>query len=536
MVLSLRLSQFALALTAAASFLSVSQPAVAQEVVLKGKDSPLNITGTLLSTSGGRFLVRTAIGEFEIEQSLVTCEGAACPQERNVEYDLRLVGEGEVAGVLLPIIAEGFAATLDAETVLVDTNGAPIDADRIMDEFTEADQLDIEIIDYEGEEVANLGIIRAEGIPAYELMVSGEGPILFSDTRATRRERDLIEEAGLGDLRSYEQDHVIAVEGFAVVVNPKNAINGVTIEQVAGVFSGIITDWAQLGGEAGPINLYSFDSDSETFNTISELLLEPFDYALSPEANIVRNSGELSAAITRDESGFGVISYHSRRGTRALPLTNECGMTFYVSPFNIKTEEYPLGHRVHAYNRPDVEGYARDFLAYIDGPDLDGLVSKAGFVDLSVVSEIQVDAAERVALAASESADPYERGYMETLMQSQSEYERLSTTFRFAPGSNELDAKSRRDLARMLRYLNERQPEEVLAVGFTDNKGTFDANILVSEQRAEEVIRQIQNASEENELDNITFTAMGFGELSPAACNSTPQGRRTNRRVEMWVK
>ncbi len=233
MAISFHLPRFSLAL--AVSALALASPAVAQEVTLKGIDSPLNITGTLLSAAAGRFVVRTAIGEFEIEQALVTCEGEACPQVRDIVYDLNLAGEGDVAEVLIPILAEGFASTLDAETILLDANGNPLDAETAVAELGEGGKIDIEIVDYDGEELANFGIVEAEGQPAYEMLVSGEAPIFFSDSRANRRERDFVKDNGAGDLNAYEQDHVIAVEGFAVVVNPKNALGAVTVQQVADV-------------------------------------------------------------------------------------------------------------------------------------------------------------------------------------------------------------------------------------------------------------------------------------------------------------
>jgi phosphate transport system substrate-binding protein len=230
-----------------------------------------------------------------------------------------------------------------------------------------------------------------------------------------------------------------------------------------------------------------------------------------------------------------VIEYTARRDTRALPITNECGMTFFISLFNIKTEEYPLSRRNLLYNHANLEGYARDFIDYLDGPDLDGLIAKAGFVNLDVVSEVQVEAAERVS-AALPSADSYERRFMETLIQKQNEFERLSTTFRFAPGSDDLDPKGIRDLDRLVRFLAERKPSELIVVGFSDDRGTFDANILVSEEIASSVLGQIKAAAAGGELDGIVMSSLGFGELSPVACNKTPRGRAVNRRVEIWIK
>lgn len=524
------------ALAAILAFAAAAASAQDRRVELNGINSALIITGDLISAEGGKFVVETAIGEFEIEQALVTCEGPGCPAPREIVYDLNLVGEGEIASMLIPVIAEGYAATLDAETRLLDSNGHPVDPEFVQANLGGDNKIGVAIIDFDGEEVANIGILGANGTAAYEKLVSGEAPIIFMDERATKKQRDLIADAGLGDLTDPAQDHVIAVEGYAVVVNPKNAVGALTLEQVSEVLAGNITDWSALGGAGGPISLYSRDPASDAFTAVSEILLEDRGYTLSPGANIVRNSGELTTAIMGDEAGFGVVNFHGRRDTRALPLKNDCGMTFYISPFSIKAEEYPLAHGVHAYSRLDVEGHGRAFLDFIAGPDLDGLIEKAGFVDLSIVSDIQVDAAERVVGAAAVEADPYVKGYMDTLVQKLAEYERLSTTFRFALASDEFDAKGVRDLQRLMTYLAERKPAEIVIVGFTDNKSSFDANLNVGLTRAEATLERVRAAAEAAGIADISMIAESYGELAPVACNSDPRGRAANRRVEIWIR
>jgi phosphate transport system substrate-binding protein len=37
-------------------------------------------------------------------------------------------------------------------------------------------------------------------------------------------------------------------------------------------------------------------------------------------------------------------------------------------------------------------------------------------------------------------------------------------------------------------------------------------------------------------LTGIKFFALGFGELSPVACNDTQEGKAINRRVEVWIR
>lgn len=541
MVFSFPLPRFTTAILAVSFGLAL--PASAQEVVLKGKESRLNISGTLISAEGGKFLVKTAMGEFEIDRKLVTCEGPGCPQKREPAYDLDLAAEGDIARVLIPVIAQGFAATLDAESAPTDAGGTPVEPEAAGP--GEDGRAYIGIVDFNGEAVAHLGILEAEGMAAFEALAAGEASILFQKEGVSRKARDLLESAGLGKLDSPEQDRVIALEGYAVVVNPKNSVGAVTIGQVGDILSGRITDWAELGGTPGPINVYSLAGGTGAFGSVSELLLANRGgeqaaaariITLAPSARIVDGSGELTDAVMNDEAGFGVVSYQRRNETRALPLTNECGMTFYVSPFTIKTEEYPLARRMHVYSGRNPADPEQAFLDYLGGPEIDGLVAEAGFIDLDVVPEIQIDAADRVAVAAAAESDPYEKRLMETLIEKQGLYERLSTTFRFAQGSDDLDPRGQRDLARLIGFLKERRPAEVIAVGFTDDKGRFDANLFVGEQRAADVIREIRAAAAEGELEGVSLSALGFGELAPVACNTNQRGRASNRRVEIWIR
>lgn len=531
-----------LAILLIATSLGLPVPAVAQEVLLRGKQSQLNISGTLVSAEGGMFVVRTAIGEFEIERKLVTCEGSGCPKRRGPAFALDLASESSLARGLIPILAEGYAASLDAEAIATDAAGNPVDPAAAGP--GEDGKSHIAFVDYDGQPVAHLGILEADGMEAVEALVAGRASLLFQNERATRKARAMVAEAGLGDLESPDQDRVMALEGYAVVVNPKNAVGAITIEQAGDILAGRITDWSELGGAPGPINVYSLAEGMGAFDSISEALLSgkaaDQDAAriitLAPSSRIVADTEELTEAVANDEAGVGIVSYLSRRDTRPLPLTNECGMTFYVSPFTIKTEEYPLARRVHVYSLPQPEGQAQAFLDYLLGPEADELVQRAGLVGRDVQSEIQIDATDRLATAASAATDPYEKGLMQELIDKQGLHERLTTTFRFAPGSDALDQRGQYELARLIAYLKQRAPAEVVAVGFTDDRGLFDANLAVSEQRAGQVIRWIEAAAAEAGIEGIRFSAVGYGEISPVACNSSPRGRASNRRVEIWIR
>ena len=515
-------------------------PALAQEVRLVGKDSNINVIGNLLSARDGKFLVETDIGEFVIDQALVTCEGDGCPTGLDLDYDLEIAAPDEIAEIMLPILTDGYAAAaLDAEAELLDSNGEVVDTETVeVGSHTYGQELDfaIKMTDYDGEDVGTFGIHTATGTRVFERLAKKEASIIFTERPARKADRAAVSDGGGGNLRDFDQERIVAVDGFTMVVNPLNQVPSLTLEQAEKIYTGDITNWSEVGGSNAPINLYSFDPDTEAFHHLEDLLFHDGHKPLTEESSIVHSNRELVTAVSEDVAGFGIVNFAAKRNTRAVPLKSECGIIQAPTAFNIKTEEYALQSRVIVYNRSDIEGYGREFVDYLDTSGLDGLVAKAGYVDLSIVADKQEEAIERLSAELEEGENEFELELVEDLLKNMNTHERLSTTFRFAPGSDRLDNKGRRDMMRMLAYLETHKPSELVVVGFTDNKGPFDPNLLISQQRAEAVMAQLQAAADKGQLDGVDLKAQGFGELEPVACNSHPKGRSTNRRVEIWIK
>ena len=56
----------------------------------------------------------------------------------------------------------------------------------------------------------------------------------------------------------------VALDGIAVIVNPANGVENLTVEQIAKIFTGEITDWSELGGAAGTISCIGREAGSGT--------------------------------------------------------------------------------------------------------------------------------------------------------------------------------------------------------------------------------------------------------------------------------
>ena len=107
----------------------------------------------------------------------------------------------------------------------------------------------------------------------------------------------------------------------------------------------------------------------------------------------------------------------------------------------------------------------------------------------------------------------------------------MNLTFRFRPGTTQLDNKSLEDLNRLLEYLKT-LPENppILLIGHTDNTGNEEDNIRLSKERANAVADELRARG-----INVAGTG-GQGSKNPIAPNDTPEGRLLNRRVEIWTR
>ncbi len=86
-------------------------------------------------------------------------------------------------------------------------------------------------------------------------LASGEAQIAMSSRPIKASEEALL--ADFGPMRSFDSEHVVAIDGLAVIVHPSNPLDALTVSDIARLFSGEIRNWAELGGSNRPVSLYA---------------------------------------------------------------------------------------------------------------------------------------------------------------------------------------------------------------------------------------------------------------------------------------
>ncbi|MBL8144414.1 MAG: OmpA family protein [Acidobacteria bacterium] len=85
-------------------------------------------------------------------------------------------------------------------------------------------------------------------------------------------------------------------------------------------------------------------------------------------------------------------------------------------------------------------------------------------------------------------------------------------------------------LAEVAKMLAADAALKVYVVGHTDNAGTFDANMKLSQARAQSVVQAL---STQHGIDAARLKAVGVGPVAPVQSNDSEAGRAKNRRVEL---
>jgi phosphate transport system substrate-binding protein len=321
--------------------------------------------------------------------------------------------------------------------------------------------------------------------------------------------------ATLGNMTSAASEHVLGLDGIAVIVNPSNRISELRKDEIRRIFTGDITDWSQVGSFHGLIKLYARDDQSGVFDAFNSMVLA--GKPLASTARRFEDSNALSDAVSDDPNGIGFVSLPYVHNAKTIAVSEKGTVALKPTRLTVATEDYPLSRRLYLYTPAIARNkYLQMFLAFALSRQGQEVVAANGFVSQNL---------QRVTQTVSNTSPEEYKLLTEGA-------ERLSVDFRFQAGKSVQDSKVQADLDRIASLIADEEGagDRIMLFGFADNNGTPEESQAFSLSQAKIVESQLSQRG-------IKLAVVrGYGSELPVASNDTSEGRERNRRVEIWIK
>ena len=246
------------------------------------------------------------------------------------ETILRLSGSNTIGSELVPALAQAFLKQLGASDarIVPGANG---------EEKTVEGTLP-------GNSVPSLIQIQAHGsATAFTALADASADIGMASRKINPGEISRL--SSLGDMTSPASEHILGLDGIAVIVNQANPATSLTKGELAKIFSGATTTWPA----GGAIKIYARDDKSGTFDTFKSLVLG--GTSLASSAQRFEDSAALSDAVANDANGIGFIGLPYVRSAKAIAVAEAGAMPMLPNRFTVATEDYPLSRRLFSTPR-----------------------------------------------------------------------------------------------------------------------------------------------------------------------------------------
>lgn len=212
---------------------------------------------------------------------------------------------------------------------------------------------------------------------------SGQGLSDVKDGKAQIGRSDVFAETKLTPAECEQLvDNQVCVVGMGPIVNSDVDVDSLTTEQLRGIFTGQITDWSEVGGTAGTIQVINRKAGSGTRATFEAAVLAgatvPDDFP-----NLVAEEDSSGTVVEKVSQTSGSISYlafsyFDDSKFKALSVDG-------VEPTaeNVETGDFKIWSYEHMYTSVDADELTKAFIDYMLSDEVQGsLVEEQGFIPL----------------------------------------------------------------------------------------------------------------------------------------------------------
>lgn len=159
-------------------------------------------------------------------------------------------------------------------------------------------------------------------------------------------------------------EYNIGQDGIVIAVNNKNAISDLTEEQLKDIFSGKITNWKEVGGSDGKINVITREDGSGTLDAFESIVMGK-DTKIKSDAVVQSSTEAVKQSVKQDENAIGFVSFaHMSNDVKALEVNG-------VSPSaeTIADESYKLQRPFLFLVKGTPSGELKEFIDWVNSEE-----------------------------------------------------------------------------------------------------------------------------------------------------------------------
>jgi phosphate transport system substrate-binding protein len=248
--------------------------------------------------------------------------------------------------------------------------------------------------------IVNLALAWAETYqnenPAVRISVSGGGTgtgisALINKTVTIANASRKIKEEELASAKKAgvnPTEFVVARDAIAVIVNPENPIDELTLQEISDIFSGKINNWSELGGDDRPIVRLSRETNSGTHVYFLERVLRLGDSKnktlFSMDTLLLPSSEGITAEVKDNPNAIGYdgLGYVVPE-VKVLAVAAKAGGDYVLpSTATVNNGTYPIARDLYMYTNGEPSGDVKAYLEWIVSPEAQKIVNSLGFVPI----------------------------------------------------------------------------------------------------------------------------------------------------------
>jgi len=166
----------------------------------------------------------------------------------------------------------------------------------------------------------------------------------------------------------------IARDGLAVIVNPTNPVQNLTLNQMRDIYAATSTDWSQFGGSTAKINVITREEGSGTRSAFTELVMGTTE--ITPRAIVQDSNGAVLQLVKDDPNAIGFIS---------LGLVNPAVKALHLEGIaatreNVLNGSYNLTRPFLFVTSSQPTGTAKQFIDFTLSPEGQTILNSEGLI------------------------------------------------------------------------------------------------------------------------------------------------------------